>query len=96
MEEKSKRKELEDRIKNIQSSKEDLISENAKMNSKITDLQQKMANQALEIETLKRNNDSVRNVIFEYYFKMYSALIHSSLNFKIAITRKGYRTYPNK
>ncbi len=81
MEEKSKRKELEDRIKNIQSSKEDLISENAKMNSKITDLQQKMANQALEIETLKRNNDSVRNVIFEYYFKMYSALIHLSLNF---------------
>ena len=62
IEERSKRKELEDRMKSIQSSKDDIISENAKMNSKITDLQQKIANHALEIETLKRNNDSLRNV----------------------------------
>ena len=67
MEEQLKRKELEDRIKNIQSSKDDLISENAKMNAKITELQQKMANQALEIEALKRNNDSTRNVKHFYF-----------------------------
>ena len=36
MEENLRRKELEDRIKNIQSAKDDLIGENAKMNAKIS------------------------------------------------------------
>jgi hypothetical protein len=35
MEENLRRKELEDRIKNIQSAKDDLIGENSKMNAKI-------------------------------------------------------------
>ena len=35
MEESLRRKELEDRIKNIQSAKDDLIGENSKMNAKI-------------------------------------------------------------
>jgi len=36
--------------------------ENNKLNAKMVDQQQKQASSALEIETLKRNNDSLRNV----------------------------------
>jgi len=62
MEETSRRKELEDRVKAVQASKEGLINENAEMNAKVVDCQQKIASKVLEIETLKRNNDSLRNV----------------------------------
>lgn len=42
------------------------MMENNKLNAKVVDLQQKIASQTLEIETLKRNNDSLRNV--GYFF----------------------------
>ena len=57
-----RRKELEERMKQLQSSKDDLVSENGKMNAKIVDQQQKIASHLLEIETLKRNNDLLRSV----------------------------------
>lgn len=62
MEEAMRHKELEDRVKTIQTSKETLITENSEMNAKLVDFQQKMASKMLEIETLKRNNDSLRGV----------------------------------
>jgi hypothetical protein len=62
MEESGRRRELEERVKAIQASKEGLIGENAEMNARVVDCQQKMASKVLEIETLKRNNDSLRNV----------------------------------
>ena len=62
LEDTNKRREMEDRVKTLQASKDDLISENGKLNSKLVDLQQKISSQSLEIETLKRNNDSLRNV----------------------------------
>ena len=62
LEEGLRRKELEDRVKTIQTSKEDLISENAGMNAKLVDFQQKISSKAMEIETLKRNNDALRSV----------------------------------
>lgn len=62
LEDNQRRKELEDRSRLLQASKDDLMMENNKMNAKIVDLQQKIASQTLEIETLKRNNDSLRNV----------------------------------
>ena len=62
MEETLRIKEAEERVKSVQGSKDDLISDNNKMNVKIVDIQQKIATQSLEIETLKRNNDSLRNV----------------------------------
>lgn len=72
LEESLRRKELEDRVKTIQNAKDDLITENAKMNAKIVDFQQKMSSQTMEIETLKRNNDSLRNVEFLLNFKTLS------------------------
>ena len=75
LEDNQRRKELEDRTRILQSTKDDLVMENNKMNSKLVDLQQKMASQTLEIETLKRNNDSIRNVSFKnvqhlYYYSI--------------------------
>lgn len=64
LEDNLRRKELDDRVRLLQAAKDDLVMENNKMNAKMTDLQQKTASQTLEIETLKRNNDSLRNVIF--------------------------------
>ena len=57
-----RRKEIEDRTRQLQASKDELINENSKMNAKIVDQQQKIASHLLEIETLKRNNDLLRNV----------------------------------
>lgn len=70
LEDNLRRKELDDRVRILQTAKDDLIMENNKMNAKLTDLQQKTASQTLEIETLKRNNDSLRSVsrFFCYYF----------------------------
>ena len=62
LEDNQRRKELEDRVRILQASKDDLVMESNKMNAKIVDHQQKIASQSLEIETLKRNNESVRNV----------------------------------
>jgi hypothetical protein len=62
LEDNQRRKELEDRARALQVSKDDLIMENNKMNAKIVEQQQKVASLTLEIETLKRKNDSVRNV----------------------------------
>ena len=62
LEDDQKRKELEDRSRVLQVSKDDLIMENNKMNAKLVDHQQKVASLSLEIETLKRNNESLRNV----------------------------------
>lgn len=62
LEDTQRRKEMEDRVKSLQQSKDELMSDNAKLNGKIVDLQQKSSSQALEIEALKRNNDSLRNV----------------------------------
>ena len=62
LEDNQRRKELEDRARGLQASKDDLIMQNNKMNAKIVDQQQKIASLTLEIETLKRNNDSIRNV----------------------------------
>ena len=71
LEDNQRRKELEDRVRILQASKDDLVMENNKMNAKTVDQQQKLASQSLEIETLKRNNESVRNVSgrFEILFK---------------------------
>jgi hypothetical protein len=71
-----RRKELEERTRQLQATKDDLINENSKMNAKIVDQQQKMASQALEIETLKRNNDLLRAVM-----KIKIHLFHIFLNF---------------
>jgi hypothetical protein len=46
----------------LQASKDDMVMENNKLNAKMVDQQQKQASSSLEIETLKRNNDSLRNV----------------------------------
>ena len=62
LEDNQRRKELEDRVRILQGSKDDMIMENNKLNAKMVDQQQKQASSALEIETLKRNNDSLRNV----------------------------------
>ena len=62
LEDNQRRKELVDRVRILQASKDDLVMESNKMNAKIVDHQQKIASQSLEIETLKRNNESVRNV----------------------------------
>ena len=62
LEDNQRRKELEDRVRILQASKDDLVMESNKMNAKIVDHQQNIASQSLEIETLKRNNESVRNV----------------------------------
>lgn len=62
LEDNLRRKELDDRVRGLQAAKDDLIMDNNKMNAKLTDLQQKVASQTLEIETLKRNNDSLRSV----------------------------------
>lgn len=62
LEDNLRRKELEDRARLLQSSKDDLIMDNNKLNAKLTDLQQKLASHTIEIETLKRNNESLRNV----------------------------------
>lgn len=62
LEDNLKRKEIDDRVRLLQNAKEDLVNENNKINAKLTDLQQKTSSQVLEIETLKRNNDSLRKV----------------------------------
>lgn len=86
MEESNRRKELEDRVKTIQQSKDDLINENSTMNAKIVDFQQKMASKVLEIETLKRNNDSLRTVTLFFIFLFikfsFNNLIIKLSNFK--------------
>ena len=64
LDENLRRKELEERVKTIQASKDDIINENSIMNAKLVDFQQKIASKVLEIETLKRNNDSLRSVNF--------------------------------
>lgn len=64
MEDNQKRKELEDKIRLLQISKDDLVMENNKLNTKLTEVQQKVSLQVLEIESLKRNSDSLRNVSF--------------------------------
>lgn len=63
LEDNLKRKEIDDRVRLLQNAKEDLVNENNKINAKLTDLQQKTSSQVLEIETLKRNNDSLRKVL---------------------------------
>ncbi len=68
-----RRKEIEDRTRQLQASKDELINENSKMNAKIVDQQQKIASHLLEIETLKRNNDLLRNV---NYFFFLTRIIH--------------------
>lgn len=88
MEESNRRKELEDRVKTIQQSKDDLINENSTMNAKIVDFQQKMASKALEIETLKRNNDSLRTVSFFLYSpKLDIFMIIQNLGFCQVLTK---------
>lgn len=62
LEDNLRRKELDDRVRLLQAAKDDLVMDNNKLNAKLTDLQQKSASHTLEIETLKRNNDSLRSV----------------------------------
>ena len=73
LDENLRRKELEERVKTIQASKDDIINENSIMNAKLVDFQQKIASKVLEIETLKRNNDSLRSVSF-FFIKSKSKL----------------------
>lgn len=83
MEESLRRKELEDRVKTIQTSKEDIISENANMNAKLVDFQQKISSKVMEIETLKRNNDSLRSVSRESSLKLYIFIGNSQTQSKL-------------
>jgi chromosome segregation ATPase len=64
-EETQRKKEFDDRVRHLNVSKDESLTEIAKLNAKLSDLQQKNANQAIEIESLKRNNDSQRSVIKE-------------------------------
>lgn len=89
LEDNLRRKELDDRVRLLQAAKDDLVMDNNKLNAKLTDLQQKSASQTLEIETLKRNNDSLRSVrssflsflvliLFFFYFCLISGGLESS------------------
>jgi len=62
LEDNLRRKELEDRVRILQTSKDDMVMETNKMNAKLVDQQQKNASQTLEIDALKRNNDLLRTV----------------------------------
>lgn len=73
MEEVQKIKDLEDKLRNMQKSKEDVEVRYNHQNTTILDLQQKIYSSTLEIETLKRNIDSLRAVryfliIFQHSF----------------------------
>jgi hypothetical protein len=67
LEEIQKVKDLEDKLRNMQKSKEDVEVRYNHQNVTILDLQQKMYSSTLEIETLKRNIDSLRAVILNYF-----------------------------
>jgi hypothetical protein len=67
LEEIQKVKDLEDKLRNMQKSKEDVEVRYNHQNVTILDLQQKMYSSTLEIETLKRNIDSLRAVISNYF-----------------------------
>jgi hypothetical protein len=62
LEDNLRRKELEDRVRILQTSKDDMIIETNKLNAKLVDQQQKNASQTLEIDVLKRNNEALRTV----------------------------------
>ena len=62
LEEMQRVQDIEDKLRNIQKSKEDLEIRYNNQNATILDLQQKMYSATLEIETLKRNIDSLRAV----------------------------------
>ena len=77
LEDNQRRKELEDRARALQASKDDLIMESNKMNSKIVEQQQRIASLTLEIETLKRSNDSTRNVSYSIIIIIIILPIHN-------------------
>ncbi|RNA23876.1 leucine-rich repeat-containing 45 [Brachionus plicatilis] len=60
-----RRKELEEKVRMLQSSKDDLMLDNNKMSVQLLELQQKLTSQSLEIESLKRYNESLRNQVHE-------------------------------
>lgn len=61
-EENIRRKEIQEKIRMLQASKDDMISENSKIDAKYLELQQKFDCQSLESESLKKNNDFLKNV----------------------------------
>jgi hypothetical protein len=75
LEDNLRRKELEDRVRVLQTSKDDMIMETNKMNAKLVDQQQKNASQTLEIDALKRNNELLRTVSSVCAFHSSSFLI---------------------
>lgn len=64
LEDNIRQKEIEEKLRILQTSKDDLISENNKTSSQLMQLQQKLASQSFEIESLKKYNESLRNVRF--------------------------------
>lgn len=58
-------KEVDERVRSLQAAKDDLITENSKLNAKVVDLNQKISSLTYEIEALKKNNDSLRQQLHD-------------------------------
>lgn len=61
-EENVRRKEIQEKMRTLQAAKDDLISENNKIDAKYLELEQKFDCQSLENESLKKNNGFLKNV----------------------------------
>ena len=65
LDETQRRKELEERTRSLLASKEQLADENGKANAKLVEQQQRVASLVLELEALKRSNDTLRLQVSE-------------------------------
>ncbi len=81
LEEMQKIKDIEDKLRNVQKSKEDVESRYNYQNATILDLQQKNYSSTLEVETLKRNIDSLRAVRGVFGVCFFYLIRMSDLNF---------------